>query len=246
MNSHDLAKTGGLSFLMAALLLAGAPVTAYGQATTASEGARFCDNVDENREQALVRLAEREAMTDRSDTYESRRAERLRDLEATRSQADTARADRYDALRERATSDAQREAVDAFARSVESLVETRRATIDGAIDTFETTVESLLEERSTAIAATAADIEAEIERLFAAAADDCADGERPAQVRAELISGLRDLRTEQRAERDRYAFREDFQAARSERRATTADAWETFRDDLAAAKDELREAFGVN
>ena len=213
-----------------------------------ADGLNICDNLDELRDQAQTRRAERAAKmkerhAERVSDFKSHRDDRRTEIEEKRTKREGDREERYAKLRDRATTDGQEEAVEEFIDTIKALVETRMTAVDAAIEAFEDGVEALREERNGAADDFAADVEAAIDAIFDEAEAMCEDEAKPADVRAGIKAGFESMRADFQARRAEYSFRDDFKALADARKAAIAAARDEFRTGYQAAKEELKAAF---
>jgi len=248
---HNLITATVLVSLLGLPLLASAqntsrPLPTARQANLAT--ASFCERIEEVRSNTLDKLYDRaEKVRDRGDSrngnVDTRRESRLAKLEKHRENRDEARGNRYDALRAKATTDEQKEAVEIFIDTVESLLEERRIAMDEAITAFEDGVEDLKEQMQSATESLRVEVEKDLNSIFDQAEDACDAGTDVAEVRALIAQGMQTMRNDSQGNRSEYSFREELQDLREERRLAFEAAKQAFLAGLDDAKAELRAAF---
>jgi len=166
-------------------------------------------------------------------------------LEDSRSDADAKRSEMYARLEEQADTDAKKEAIEDFQKTVEEAVDDRRDAVNAALTAFRAGVDTLLASRKDDMQSAADTFAAAMKSALEKAKSDCEAGTAPATVRsnfqAALTAAHKALQTD-RAESDK--IRTEIQALADTRHAAIEKAMSDFKATVEAAAKELREAMG--
>lgn len=242
--SHPAARAALVATVVA---LAMAPLFAHAQLKPRGH---ICNNLDSIKERTMERVQARadrhtSGTQDRGERWMERKTERLARLEANRTSADTARMEGLARMNELAQTAEQQAAVSTFESSVDAAIETRRSAVDEAITAFEDASEALWEARTAAHETYAAEFEADMESLFTEAAAACEEADTADDALQMLRGDVEALRAEYQERAQDMNYRAQYQEAHDALRTQTQAAWETFRNELDAARTQLRAAFGA-
>lgn len=245
--------TGGvlLAALMPLAALAQSGPAAGGNQTPRLATGDFCKNVEAAKEAVMAKIeAQAEAAEarreERREGFGENRGERQEKLQEGRGEADEKRAEAHARLEEMAKTDAQVAAIAEFQKTVESLVATRRAAIDDAIAAFEDAVEELAGTELGSIDNLQGNIAYQVAAAYDSAIDDCdKDDDNAAEIRAALQTQLQSIRGNFQNREKTYTVKEEFEAARAERKAAVEAAVAAFKAGMDEAKAELRAAFSA-
>ncbi len=221
------------------------PAPAAGDMAMMPERQFSCDSIDTMRASTLTKLSERAttftgASTNRRTEMESQKNSRIATLEDARTKGATQREARYDAMRAKATTDAQKAAVETFVTTVEALVDDREAAVDAAIATFEAGVQSLRGTQEASAADLADNVEDSLEKVFDDAKAACTESSTAASVRTEIMEGMQAMKTAHQAERETYSFKTEFEALRATRQSAEKAAMAAFAEGFQKATDTLK------
>jgi hypothetical protein len=162
-----------------------------------------------------------------------------------RSDADAKRSEMYDKLKEKADTDAKKDAVEEFQKTVEDAVETRRDAFDVALQTFRTGVDALLTGRKDGMQDTADDFEAAMKAALDKAKADCEAGTAPATVRANFQAALQAAHKALQADRSNSEkISTQIRALADTRHTAVEKAINDFKTTVEAAAAKLKAALG--
>lgn len=213
-------------------------------------GKNFCTNIDTavsriNDARGKAQEKKTENRMDKSGKLVERRGTKDGKLDDKRSEHDANRSAAYAKMYEKATTTAQKAAVDAFKTTIEASVTKRKAAVDTAIATFRTSADKLITDRTAAVDAAAATHKAAVDAAIAKAKADCAAGTDAATVRSTLQASLKAANEAFRTAAKRPEDLDDqVKALRETRDAAIKSAMTTFKSEYDAAKATLKTALG--
>lgn len=212
----------------------------------------FCNRLNATAARLSTLRSEREAKLEevrsaRDARIAERRAERDAARTAKRSEWDKRRAEHYAKLSERATTDAQRAAVEEFQKTVEAAVAARRAAVDAAVLDFRNGVKDAIAARRTSVDAAIARLRTSIENAIAKAKEDCAAGVDPFTVRETLITSIKQARDQYQQDLgEAEKIGETVRKLAETKHAAVKAAVEQFRATLEEARAKLKAAFATS
>ncbi len=183
---------------------------------------------------------------ERSSDLSTKRGEIDNERDAARSKADSERQQQYDTLMAKATTDAQKAAVEEFKTTVEQAVATRRSAQDAARQAYRDGVDAVLSGQKATIDAGLTDLQAAIESAIEKAKASCLAGTSVDEVKATLESDLKTARDTFKAAREsNTGVSDQIKALEETRKAAVQAAVDEFKSTVAAAKTTLELAFEV-
>jgi hypothetical protein len=186
---------GGLLMSLTAPAYARDGDTAHTAATAA-----FCSRLGTLQTQTTNAVTERVAKlgttrTDGDAQHRSRREGVDDKLVTARAKADAERKLHYAKLGDKATTDAQKQALEEFKSTIEPAVATRRAAVDAADTAYRSGVDQLIARHRTSIDSAVASFKTGVNAAFAQAQVGCAAGTSADQIRTTLVASLKTART---------------------------------------------------
>lgn len=218
------------------------------QATPA--GVPFCSRIAQYALQIDQNLANRQAklhaaQQNRLTNLQNRDNNNDTKLADLRKQWDQNRDQQFAKLEARATTDAQKQAVQTFETTIRAAITARRSAIDAAIETFRTGLAQVLTQRQTKVATAISSFQTSVDAAINKAKSDCGSGMDPKTVRAAFIASLKTARTQFQTDRqaiDKLAT--NVQPLVTARRTAIEAAVQTFKTAAEQARTALKTAFG--
>lgn|GEM_PF-1197348 len=210
----------------------------------------FCSRFTDQAAKISENLSDRggkfeSRINDRSEERDSKRNEREGKLEENRSQADALRNEMFMKLEEKADTDAKKEALATFKKAVESAISLRREKVDAAIADFRKGVDSALATRKDGRAAALAAFKKDVDAAVAEAKAGCDSGKSPETIRATFKTSLKNARTTLQSQRqENNQIKDQILALVAARKTTVKAALDEFKSSIAAARADLKKAFG--
>lgn len=168
------------------------------------------------------------------------------DVAAARQKADSDRDANFTKLEAKATTDAQKQAVQTYETAVKTAVTTRRGAYDAARQTFRTGVKDAVLARRSTVAAQISQFKASVNAAVASAQASCTSNPASgASVRTTLVSALKTARQTFQSNRkgDETVGSQVKQLAATRNDSFKA-ADQAFKASMVTARDALRQAFG--
>lgn len=210
----------------------------------------FCEQLSGRIESMQSRLIERKrAFVDRrenrGDLLGGKRDDRDNALNDTRETQDERRNSWYAKLEVAADTDAKKDAVTEFRKTVENAVETRRDAVNAAIESYRNSVDALVasqkETRTSALDAFSSAMEA----AAAQAKSDCEAGKGAATIRSTFQTSLKSANTQLQSERkENTNLSTTLKGLVETKRTAMKSAHNTFKSTLERARVNLKAAFG--
>lgn len=181
----------------------------------------------------------------RLDDVEDGRSSRDAKFEDKRSDADGDRSEMYANLEAKADTDAKKEALSDFKKTIEEAVDDRRDAVDAALLAFRTGVDAAIAGRKDDMQGAVDTFQAAVDAALAKAKSDCENGTAPATVRTNFLSALEAARkTLQSDHQESERVGEQVKALAETRRIAIKKALDDFKATVEAATLELKKAFG--
>lgn len=174
--------------------------------------------------------------------FEAEKGKRMGQLSTKRTDMDGKRQEAYTALRAKATTSAQKAAVETFVATVDDLVEKRRVAVDAAITSFENEVALLGTEVQSTMSSLRTSFSTDIDALFANAKATCTAGGGAAEVQAVIKDGIADMKAKRTSGRTDTDFRTKLDVLRKTREAAVKVAVDDFTAGMTKAKADLKAA----
>jgi hypothetical protein len=159
----------------------------------------FCTKVSEYSLKVEQKIIDREAgLEQKREQINNRFRERWEkqdsDLDTKRDKWDDNREDQYSRLRERATTEEQKQAVEAFKNSIQVAISARRSAVDAALSVYRQGIEQAFTSRKSSVDAALDVFRNSIKTAFNQAQTDCAGGTDFKTIRQDLKAGLKTAR----------------------------------------------------
>lgn len=163
---------------------------------------------------------------------------------------DKTRTDQFAQLRARATTDREKAAVEQFVAVMNSAVRTRKEGVSGAVATFHGRRKSAIGERSTIVSNVSGRHRAWLEEMSVRARTACLNGGSEAEIVRAVTASRESIRPQIESasvacQNPQAALNERSAAIAAERAAAIERSLAEFRTRAAAARAELRAAFGL-
>jgi hypothetical protein len=190
------------------------------------------------------------------DKFEERRNSRMEHIDDgrdtrdaklgdSRSEADAKRSEMYAKLEEKADTDAKKDAVEEFQKTVEAAVETRREAVDAALQAFRIGVDAILSKRKDNMQNAADSFEAAMKTALEKAKQECEDGTSPDTVRAHFQAALQAAHKSLEADRNSSEkISDEIKALADTKHAAIEKAMNDFTATVKAAAEKLKTVMG--
>jgi hypothetical protein len=236
---------------VASLLATFTPAALASENTKAQANKNFCANLinRENktrntiveREQKLsTRKAERDARIAKQRTTQDSR------LATTRGNGDEQRANQYTRLVGKATTDAQKAAVETYKKTITTAITARRTAVNTAIDTFQAGMDTALAGHKTALDAALALFKTSLATTTEKAKTDCAATTPDTKtIRQNYVKAVQDAHAKLKSDRAAIpGLSAQVNTLTSTRKAAVEKTFADFKTAADAAKLALKAAFG--
>ncbi len=233
----------------AAALSTGGPSVAQ----SVKETSPFCTNIVSNVGKInsslnAAKLKVDEARTERVATQTANRAKWDQELAANRAKWDQQRQENFTKLEAKATTDAQKTAVQTYKKAITDAISTRRATNDKARADFRSAVDSLISGQNSTVNAQSVILTTTISTAISTAQAACyATPAEGATIRTTLQAGIKTAKeTFNNARKSDSNLGDQIQKLAETRNTTIKANDSAFEAAAKAARDTLKAAFGTN
>ncbi|MBP9728077.1 MAG: hypothetical protein KBD27_01735 [Candidatus Moranbacteria bacterium] len=212
----------------------------------------FCSNFADHAAKIAANMTERknsfeERKTNRAGTVDENRGNRDGKLQDKRSSADERRSEMYAKLEGKADTDAEKEAVAQFKKTVEEAIDDRQDAVNDAIEAFRTGVDAAAATRKDDLQAMSDTFTKAVNSAVEKAKSDCEGGATPATVRTNFQAALNAAREDLQSDRSAsLKLKTEVKALADARKVSIEKAVSSFKATLELAKGELKKAFGSN
>ncbi|MFA9262518.1 MAG: hypothetical protein ACEQSB_04160 [Undibacterium sp.] len=229
---------------------------AFGDRITRVEEAKanvtdqFCTKLSERSSDILAKI---NARIDKRDGLQDSRVQKLSEKRTSwdkqrtenRNERESARGQRYDTLQNKANTDAEKEAVATFEKSIEAAVSTREAAVDAAVAKYRKGIDASLGDHQGDVDAVLSAFQKSVASAFSKATSSCGNGTDIKTVRATLKAELKQARTDLKADYQNIDRVKDTRPAlKATRDKEVKTALDTFKIAVEEARQALRKAFG--
>ncbi len=212
---------------------------------------RICSRIEGIISRIEQRASRREenflnAQENKENNLETRQNNTNNDIEKRRAERDELRNDYYEKLEAKASSDAQKEAVENFQAAIEAAVTERRAAIDTAVEIFRQAVEEAISERKSSVTNLVSELESTEKAAAEKAKSACEEGADSKEVLQVFRSDLQAARDNFKNNRNEIEKVGDAVKILSEtKNQSIKEAIESFESAVEIAKEDLKEAFEI-
>lgn len=245
-------RVAGSLLTLLVLISAGAsgPVHAVGRSDQV--GSDYCGSIDTRANAVQARIDDK--LSTLSSVWKAQ-DEKLTMLNSSQASAEAALRSSIDAerskniadLRAKARTDAERQAVDAYASAVGQAVQARRQVVDEARAIFKNSLLTIISERQATLSGQAQALKLGVADAYATAQNNCSDAMPANQVRVSLLQALAAARQHYQSERtDDPTVGQQIRQLIADRQASVTSANDTFNTATATARQTLKAAFGAD
>lgn len=216
------------------------------EANKADRLAASCERIGSMKESQSKRFSEKQAVFkqnfgEKMPVFENNRESNDAKLNDAHEKQDEQRNSMYMKLEEVAKTDAQKEAVKEFQKTVEQAVIDRRSAVSDALDTFRSDVDALVKSKKTSVTGAIDMFQTSVKTAFEKAQSDCVSGTDPKTVRDTLATSIKDARTKLQVSRQSFEGIGDSVSALAVTKKTTLDkAMQDFKTTMEKARADLK------
>jgi len=211
----------------------------------------FCTNVTSYAARITEALTKNKANLENrqeknKENFQERYAKRSQTLTQARVLGDADREEIYTKLMAKATTDAQKQAVQQFKATVETAVTARRSAVDVAVKAYWDALDASLNGRQSSVDSAKQTFTNAINTAVAAAQSACAGGTDPATVRTQFNATVKAAKTQFSTDRkaiDKYG--PQVKAIVTTRNAEVKKAFDAFRATMEQARTALKASLGA-